>query len=390
MLPLWEGITQVHSKDGRGMTPDKVGRFCTELNNHLVPTLTSSLQKAILHGPVGMDSEVNDGEYAGVFLKRVQKWLWKTHELQFDDKKNILNDIYTNIQSNEVKYDMWGQLVPKMHWNPGDFGDSGSCLWGGNQIHRYKCSNWEQFRGLILFKESRKVRDREADEKQCQESWHNAIYEDRLLSGVGRAICAVDFPEPGCFAAYNAYGVSLEACVSAFIEGIRSVDPTYAESLQVRTDLKHKSGSTLYVNSSKIHVVGPPEIVSKLKDVGHTHVKSDWPDFEEYLGNCSYCNSKGVYSDRKHFRHGKFQLCQACLGNAKYSISNCPCGTEIVVADGPNNHGLQGIARVYVDDDMKKVHICENCFDMDVPPWLQDDRQRYVDVAPARRELELV
>lgn len=373
MVPIWNGIALLHSKDERSLSRDKATRFCDSLQTHLNGAVVKAVRNAILEGPIGMESDRKDGEYKGAFLKRVQKFLWTNYDIQFDDKKNTLSNIFTSIQQGVIKQDMWGQLVPKMYWTPGDFGDGGSCFWGGHSINRYFLSNWEKFRALNLFYRSREVR--EGDEKQCAESHKNVIHDGNLLSGCGRALCAIDFPHEDCFTVWNAYGLPLETCVAAFIEGLRTVNPDFVDTLETYKDVLWRNfannGSWFYTNNNKAWVVGPPAQIAKVRAAGQVDLgvkkAPDWSDFEEYLGKCTECRDHGVFADQKHFKHGSFCLCGKCVGKNKFQVSKCPCGSEIVIA--PHLNGRDGVAKVYVDDDGKKLDICQSCWDMDTVSW---------------------
>lgn len=75
------------------------------------------------------------GEYVGTFPKRVSKYYWQTYQLRCPNSFVAeLGQIARRNSSDDSQYRI--DFTDKLNWQAGDYGDSGSCLWGSNESGR--------------------------------------------------------------------------------------------------------------------------------------------------------------------------------------------------------------------------------------------------------------
>ena len=75
------------------------------------------------------------GEYVGTFPKRVSKYYWQTYQLRCPNNFVAeLGQIARRNSADKSSYTI--DFTDSLDWQAGDYGDSGSCLWGSNESGR--------------------------------------------------------------------------------------------------------------------------------------------------------------------------------------------------------------------------------------------------------------
>ena len=319
MLPIWDNLRLVYTPGQIKLDEAKVAQFCKYLQSYFHPNVCNNLQKAIVEGPVGMDDEKKDGDFRGTFPKRVQQWFLKTHDVQFSDKSNIINDLLGKLNKNMVTEPLYAMFEKKIEWTAGDFGDSGSCYWGCNAITRYFLSNWNCFRAFKFYTRHAKS-TKEGFENNNQFKGKQWYWQDGYIyKGFGRVLTAVDFPSQDMFLMWNAYpaGDLVHIYQQAFLEGIGQDNPDLRKKLkskQVAFVNQGQGGGWFYTNNRCCMLIAEQKLldtVGSSVDLGYQGTP-DKTKLNEYAGECQHCNKRGIWKDRPSIDG---VVCEYCLTN---------------------------------------------------------------------------
>lgn len=86
---------------------------------------------------------VGKGPYAGTFPKRVSNWLFKERNIK--TSADVVSQIGNLFSQHSNKHGtFYFDFTRRFRWRAGDFGDGGSCYWGGNgaarnMLEHYNC-----------------------------------------------------------------------------------------------------------------------------------------------------------------------------------------------------------------------------------------------------------
>lgn len=192
---------------------------------------------------------VQKGEFAGTLPKRIRNYYFKAHGIKCPDTfiQEIGNIARQHTASNTV-YRF--EIVDEFDWEAGDYGDSGSCYWGGNAGARLMLR--ENGGMAILFMTD---------------------------SGTGYARAWLVHLGGNIYIIFNGYG--FERGVYATLT-IARVFATFLNLTYKKIELDNSTGSTLYINNNAGYIIGTPDAIADI---------DSW-DFEwreEYAEICTNC-----------------------------------------------------------------------------------------------------
>jgi hypothetical protein len=371
MLPIFEGIQKIFTCGEVKMDGTKANDFCRRLRDYLNPDICTALNDAMMNGPVHLDQERKEGDFRGSLTKRVQQWLWKTHEIQFIDQSNILNDLLTKANKNQITFNLYAKLSKRMDWSAGDFGDGGSCYWGGNSITKCFLDDWNKFYALQVF---RKITGLSKDQIKTYEKSKSKKYivqDNNVYEGFGRCLLAIDFPAENCILAWNAYpdGAMVGHFVTGLIEVYKKLCPEIGKELsikQVKFLNEGRGDGWFYTNNRAIEMVGPKDTLAGYTsvDIGRPN-KPNEKKLAKYIGYCS-CRKRAIWDDQRHQTIHSSLLnttelfCQSCTDNGTIPCSIC--GEEKLVFWAERQMLFDEVIKLVYDNGSRGHHLCTDCF----------------------------
>lgn len=259
---------------------------------------------------------VSKGTYAGTFPKRVRNFYYKQHGIKvLDTFVQQIGEIARAHSAESATYRY--EFVTDFDWSAGDFGDSGSCYWGGRSDAREMLAD--------------------------NDGWAIRFYADQ---GNGFARAWVYKADDSLYVVWNGYG-----------KPFANPTLTIARIVAAHFNLSYKkiylsnngnTSGTLYINSGIGYAVATPETLE-----GMTSFDFEWDDpnstscsncgdyiheddiyygadDQPYCRNCYYeyfsdCDNCGETYDRDnlHYVEGEGEYCEYCLGQLFDSCENC-------------------------------------------------------------------
>lgn len=192
---------------------------------------------------------VQKGEFAGTLPKRIRNYYFKTHGIKCPDSfiEKIGNIARQHTDSNTV-YRF--EIVDEFDWQAGDYGDMGSCYWGGNAGARIMLR--ENGGMAICFMTD---------------------------SGTGYARAWLVEIDDNLFVIFNGYGFERGAYATLTIARVFA---TFMTLTYKKIALDNSTGNTLYINSNAGYIIGTPEAIEGISDWDF-----EWDDMSAY--SCYNC-----------------------------------------------------------------------------------------------------
>lgn len=338
------GIQHLQDGDWKALNPNNARR--------LLPAL-----------PAGWDWTwvvTGRGEYVGTFPKRVGKWLYKENSLKAPATfLQELGNIARRHTEDNITYTY--EFVNRFDWQAGDFGDRGSCYWGGHSGAREVMENEG---GLAI-----------------------RFYNDG--KGFGRAwIAPID---ENLYIVFNGYGfthyptLTIARVLAAHVGG----------SYKKIGLLNHgSSAGLLYINSDNGFIVGSPDAIAEYSEYdlqwgegitcencGDELYEDDMyhgVDGERYCEHCfyqeyTYCGRCGetTHNDDAHYiEYRSEDVCEYCYD--RYYVRCEGCENSFLDGDCTDVNGVS-----YCNEDCLAEHTyeCEHCesrLDNETPCDCQD------------------
>lgn len=212
---------------------------------------------------------VTTGDIVGKFSKRVRKYYYTHHGLKSPDAFiTEIGNLARQHTVNQLTY--YVEFTARFNWQAGDFGDRGSCYWGGYAGAR---TMLEDNGGMAV------------------------LFFSQDEHGYGRA-WFVDMD--GHYLLFNGYGFSansthtIASVVAAFL------GMTYKK---IRLENRGTDSGVLYINGGIGYVVGPIEIIETIENV----------DLWWYLVNACVSCGEGVIEDDVHWGPDDQGYCMQCF-----------------------------------------------------------------------------
>lgn len=248
---------------------------------------------------------VQKGEYAGTLPKRIRNYYFKAHGIKCPDSfiQEIGNIARQHTNSNTV-YRF--EIVDEFDWQAGDFGDYGSCYWGGNAGAR------------IMLKDNGGM----------------AIC-FMTDSGTGYARAWLVEIDDNLFVIFNGYG--FERGVYATLT-ITRVFATFMALTYKKIHLDNSYGSTLYINSGAGYIIGTPESIEGIDEWDF-----EWHDIDAY--SCYSCGC-GLDEYEGYTGADDETYCESCFYDRFDRCQHCD-----------ETHYQENIYYVEIDD----TYLCRVC-----------------------------
>lgn len=225
---------------------------------------------------------VQRGEYAGTFPKRVANFYFKTYKIRVtQDFLQQLGNIARAHSAENVTYTF--EFVDSFDWNAGDFGDHGSCYWGGNSGARE----------MLKANSALAIRFYNADDKGIARAW---LFE----------------AEDNLYIVWNGYGFPGYATLK-----IARIVATFLNLSYKKISLSNhtRTGGTLYINSGIGYAVGTSEAIDSLDSYDF-----EWADINEY--ECYNCGD-GLTEDETYTGADGETYCLDCFYNRFDTCYEC-------------------------------------------------------------------
>lgn len=228
------------------------------------------------------------GQYGtGKFAKRYRSYVQKIANFALPDQ--FIQDLgqiagrYSD-QSTGATF----RFVEKFDWDAGDFGDRGSCFWGGREHARVMLSD--------------------------HGAWAVQIFDPDTLDGkakpkgYGRAWVLPNYPEDNVMTIFNGYGDKL-GDPSRAIARILSNFFGMASYQEIELRNAGDTDGTLYINSGRGFVIGRME--GRVKD----EYELKWS--EKILGTCRHCD-ESIRDTDSYERYEDYLYCIDCYNQYIY------------------------------------------------------------------------
>lgn len=246
------------------------------------------------------------GEYVGTLPKRIGKFYYQKHGTKLTpDQLTVIGNLGAQHSNRDETYHF--DIVDRIDWEAGDFGDRGSCFW----------SCHASAKDMILDNGGGAVR---------------FFYQDDSDRGLARAWVATR-PD-GCLLVFNGYGMET-------LPIVRILAAHFDHSYYRKVDLKNygSSDGNLWINNGTGYLIGPQAVVTTIDaiDLG-------WEELETC--RCANCEESINEDDHYHSPDGA-DYCEECYHNRVFYCDTCneDCWTD----DARSAPG---------DDGM----ICESCY----------------------------
>lgn len=223
---------------------------------------------------------VQRGEYRGTFPKRVNQYYHKTHGLQCP--KEFLSAVgnIAKAHSNEpITYTF--DIVNRIDWHDGDFGDGGSCWWWPSQ---------EYAKTMLIDNGGLAIR----------------FYEDG--QGYGRAWLV---PIDDFYILFNGYGFAGDSTLTTARMFAAFMGLQYQ---RIHLTNNGNASGTLYINGGRGYVIGTGERID-----GFTDYDFEWLDDSDY---CEACGTT-LYEDDVYYGPDYNHYCERCFYNRFDTCTSC-------------------------------------------------------------------
>lgn len=373
---LWDGLRQVYTAQEKKMDEARAMEFVQNLQPYLYGGTASTLLGAILEGDIGTEDNKTTGLYKGVFLKRVQSFLWKTYEFQFNERSNILNIAMNKATQDVITHDLFGEIDwTNFLWKPGQFGDKGSCFFSDRAIARYYMKNNPNFGAFKLFKKL----DGPPDNLTKQEA-KIEIQNDTYYVGYGRAWVIKNFPEKGMITLFNPYPGKDEITLfgSMLLQGLIADSNISSQELSItkRILLNLDSGTGwLYINHSTCCVIGPADRLSSLPEELDLQIEETpkAENFPEWFGHCDSQNcvnpvwedDPGLISSSIIPTHKSvLKFCKRCWANkrTRHGTKCSSCKEHTVWLGAQDAHFDMSGKKLTHKKNGSMILVCNKCF----------------------------
>lgn len=223
------------------------------------------------------------GEYRGKFTTRMSQFYFK--RLGIKCPADFVNQIGNLARAHSTESETYEfEFVDSFDWQDGDYGDGGSCMWGGYAG------------GRLMLKENNALA--------------MLFYGGRWGGGLGRAFLAPI--ENDTHIVFNGYGFPGDSTLR-----IARVFAQFRNQPYKQLDLDNQgtSGGQLWINSGRGFAVGTWAFISQLADYD-----LDWPEIYAYT-----CHSCGVIIDEDSYYHGADDMdyCESCFEELFTSCDRC-------------------------------------------------------------------
>lgn len=214
---------------------------------------------------------VQRGEYAGTLPKRIRSYYYKAHGIKCPDSFiEQIGNIARQHTAAEARYLF--EIVNEFNWEAGDFGDYGSCYWGGNAGAREMLV---ENGGLAI-----------------------CFFTD---SGAGYARAWLVEVDDDLFIIFNGYGFGRGVNATLTIARVFS---TFTTLSYKKISLDNRTGSTLYINGDIGYIIGTPENIAQIDSWDF-----EWHDI--YVDTCAACGTV-VAEDDTYFGTDDMPYCYDC------------------------------------------------------------------------------
>ncbi len=215
--------------------------------------------------------EVQKGEHRGAFPRRVSSYFYKVHNRNVDaDTLSLVGNLARQHSTEKATYRF--EIVDRIDWQAGDYGDYNSCYWA------------EYAGGRLMLEQNGGMAIRFHDEK-----------------GQGYARAWMIETEDGVFIIFNGYGFSGGGAHATL--RIAQIFSTFL-GLPYKTIGLTRDGFSLYLNQPLNYAVGTPEALSGLEQYN-----IDWENIE-----VSVCHECGAMLDEYESYYGPddHHYCEYC------------------------------------------------------------------------------
>lgn len=221
----------------------------------------------------------------GKFAKRYSKFVYDTIGINLPPKfLEELGKMAAQFSDKKANYNIF-EVVKDFEWKAGDFGDGGSCFWGGrNEARRILRRN-----GAVAFR------------------FYQYDFDANLYKGAGRCWAVLNKPNKNQLIIFNGYGSSLSGDALKFISRVISDSIEGFEVVMISLKNDGSDSGTLYVNGGRGFVIG-----QNVRNIE----KYDFKWRETYIGECCTCG-QGLYEnvdgdDQQHYSVNNRRYCQEC------------------------------------------------------------------------------
>lgn len=229
------------------------------------------------------------GEYVGNFPKRVAKWFYQTQQIKIPpDRMSVIGNIASENTRKEPRV-YFCDFTQKFDWNDGDFGDSGSCYWGGRAGARQMLSD--------------------------HDAWAIRFYKDDTYEeGIGRSwVVPWRIKGEKVLIAFNGYG----PCDLGLLGQVRVLSCHFNHAYYKRIELDNEgsSGGMLHINGDNHgigYILGEACIVA-----GVNHVDFHWDE----PVRCRNCGE--FLSEDESFSLNDGTFCESCYHDRTFYCENC-------------------------------------------------------------------
>lgn len=270
----------------------------------------------------------------GKIAKRIQRWAYREYKCKFspDQLERIgeISDTYKTFEGSSNKPVMF-DFVDKINWKAGEFGDKGSCFWGGR----------DAIKELFPFYGVKAVR-----------FYTKSPNSDDGLQGFARAWVHNDFPKKGYFIIFNAYGLILTQIASNLVSYLSRIRKTTYNYWEVNLVNNERISGTVYINNGIGIVIGPD--TNEFDRDQEFDMNLDASAFEKVT--CRRCKKTFYKKDMvAHSDWHSYFMCHECI-NEGYTICSYR-GSVIEVAGA-----IELYNGTYVTYDCaNQLEICDSC-----------------------------
>lgn len=246
----------------------------------------------------------------------------------------------------------WVRFTHTIDWNAGEFGDGGSCLWGGKVNGRYMIQKNKAF--AVQF-----FADKNAEIKmgRCWGWWskHGLI----IWNGYNRENIRSQVDDYGILGR-NSDHLDIMAMMIAKAFGV--------QSKKIVLHNEGKGNGNLHINKSTGYLIAPGSTLKRIHSFDF-----NWPNIERVL-RCGYCTTITVDENEFVTAEGRYLACRPCADNnfemcshdmrlylhenvttgpdgLRYAIGNLSSVKKFVYSTILNDYLLRSKARLVGTDD---------------------------------------
>jgi hypothetical protein len=221
------------------------------------------------------------GDYAGTMPKRISKYFYKTHGLKSPESfLQEIGNIARRHSTALVTYTF--EFVNRFNWRPGEFGDGGSCYFGG--------------RGAAL--------------EMLEENGGMAMC---FFDETGRSLArAWLVPAEGVHIVFNGYGFAGTPTLTIARVLALHLSASYKK---IHLENAGSASGALWINNAVGYAVGPESVIDGIDDY-------DFEWTELYRDYCAECGT-GLDEDNSYYGPDDQSYCEECYYRLFDSCSIC-------------------------------------------------------------------